>query len=329
MSMNATVTKAVKGSHWHISWLAYLLAIICAGCQSSHRILEPNIRYTPPQRLIERLPSPFEPLSAEELSQDWGKELFMAQNFAREMDLYRALTCFKRALFLLPPQSNRKQEIEYDIFLAYYMGNKYQEAIDVFDASRLLDIPLDFPAFQDLLIALYDTYQQVDQPEKAYKILCLIGSVDEEKSKALALELAVIDVDFPLVDQIAPTIPAGETISSFIKEFQYCAKSVRKARTLNAILPGAGYYYVGQKKTALTSFLINALFIAATYQLFDRGYIAAGLITASLEAGWYFGGINGAGLEAKEFNERLYENLGKEALIKERLFPILMINKGF
>lgn len=329
MSMNATVTKTAKRGHWHISWLAYLLAIICAGCQSNHRILEPNICYAPPQRLVERLPSPFEPLSKEELSQDWGKELFIGRNFAREMDLYRALTCFKRALFLLPPQSNRKREIEYDIFLAYYMGNKYQEAIDVFDASGMLDIPLDFPALTDLLIALYDTYQQVDQPDKAYKILCLIASMDEEKSKALALELAVINVDFPLVDQIAPTIPAGETITSFIREFQYCAKSVRKARALNAILPGAGYYYVGQKKTALTSFLINALFIAATYQLFDRGYIAAGLITASLEAGWYFGGINGAGLEAKEFNERLYENLGKEALIKERLFPILMINKGF
>lgn len=327
-TMNYHLPASVGLSAWHIL-VACLLAIMCAGCRSNNCTLEPCIRYTPQQRLIERLPSPFKPLSNEELSQEWGKELFMGRAFAREMDLYRAITCFKRSLFLLPPRSERKREIEYDVFLAYYMGNKYQEAINVFDDSGLLDTPLDFPAFQDLLVALYDAYQQVNQPEKAYKILCLIASTNEEKSKALVLEGAVIDADFPLIKQIAPTIPAGETITMFIDDFQYRAKSVKKARNLNAFLPGAGYYYVGQKKSALTSFLINTLFIAATYQLFDRGYIAAGLITASLEAGWYFGGINGAGLEAKEFNERLYENLGKEALIRERLFPVLMINKGF
>ena len=37
-------------------------------------------------------------------------------------------------------------------------------------------------------------------------------------------------------------------------------KSPTKARWLNGILPGAGYSYIGQKQTALTSFLINALF---------------------------------------------------------------------
>lgn len=325
MSMIATV---INFYNRHICWLLSL-AIMCVGCQSNKSVLEPVICYSPQQRLIERLPSPFKPLTTEELSQDWGKELFMARAFAREMDLYRALTCFKRALFLLPSQADRKREIEYDIFLAYYMGNKFQEAIDVFDASGLLDTPLDFPAFQDFLVVLYDAYQQIDQPEKAYKILCLIASTDEEKSVALAMGMAVVEADFPQIRQLAPMIPCGDSINEFINEFQYRAKSVKKARALNAFLPGAGYYYVGQKKSALTSFLINTLFIAATYQLFDRGYIAAGVITASLEAGWYFGGINGAGLEAKEFNERLYESLGKEALIKERLFPVLMINKGF
>ncbi|MBA3815877.1 MAG: tetratricopeptide repeat protein [Parachlamydiaceae bacterium] len=325
------IVNVTKGfiTYRHIYGLICSLALLCVGCQSNHCSLEPNFCYIPQQRLIQRLPSPFEPLSPQELDQDWGKELFIGRAFARELDLYRAITCFKRSLLLLPSKANRKREIEYDIFLAYYMGNKYQDAIDAFDASGLLDTPLDFPAFQDLLITLYDAYQQVGQPEKAYKILCLIASTDEEKSKALSLAGAVIEADFPMIDQIAPSTPAGKTITSFIIDFQSDAKSVRKARTLNAILPGAGYYYVGQKKSALTSFLINTLFIAAAYQLFDRGYIAAGIITASLETGWYFGGINGAGLEAKEFNERLYETLGKEALIKERLFPILMINKGF
>ena len=42
--------------------------------------------------------------------------------------------------------------------------------------------------------------------------------------------------------------------------------------------------------------------------------LVAGIFTASLEAGWYLGGINGAGLSAKIYNDRLYSELGKEAL---------------
>ena len=95
------------------------------------------------------------------------------------------------------------------------------------------------------------------------------------------------------------------------------------------LLPGAGYYYVGQKKAALTAFVINSLFTAAAYQFFAKGYPAAGFITLSFEAGWYFGGINGAGLAAKEYNERLYEVKAKDFMLKERLFPLLTFETSF
>lgn len=310
-----------------------LCAILCTflySCHQSCSVLEPNITYTPQKRLIERLPTPFPNLPPLQSMQDWEKELYIGRSFARDLDLYRAITCFKRALALLPPEAEgRRHEIEYDIFLAYYSGNKFEEAIDIFENSSLFHIPMDFPPLRDLLILLYDAYQQNDQPEKAYRILSLLSTIDIDASNGLILNTAVIGTNFPLIEQISPDQSAGAQIQEFISSFQYQAKSVKKARMLNTILPGTGYLYVGQKKTALTSFLINTLFIAATYQLFDRGYIAAGIITASLEMGWYFGGINGAGLAAKEYNERLYESCGKETLIRERLFPILMIQTGF
>lgn len=280
--------------------------------------------------MIERLPEAFPELSQRELSQEWAKELYLGKKFAREMDLYRAITCFKRALFLIPADAaERRLEIEYDIFLAYYTGNKFQDAIDIFETGALMNVPADFPTFNDLLVLLYDAYWQTCQPEKACRILALIATSEEELANGLSLETAVIEADFPLIDQVAPLHPAGKNAIDFKSTFQFDAKSVSKAQLLNAVLPGAGYYYVGQKKSAITSFIINSLFIAAAYQLFDRGYIAAGIITTSLEMGWYFGGINGAGLEAKEYNERLYECRGKEMLIQNRLFPILMIEKGF
>jgi hypothetical protein len=246
------------------------------------------------------------------------------------MDLYRALTCFKRAQFLIPAKEKQRAiEIEYDIFFAYYVGGKFEDALDIFENGDLAYVDQHFPAFHDLLIAVYDSYMQIDEPDKAYRTLCLISLEDRETSTKLELEKAILEADFPLIEQIAPSVPFEDEMFGLVASYSCSAKSVERAQTLNAVFPGAGYWYVGQKNTAVTSFIINALFIAAAYQLFDRGYIAGGLIVTSLETGWYFGGINGAGLAAKEYNEHLYNCLAKEKMVTNRLFPILMIEKGF
>ena len=96
-----------------------------------------------------------------------------------------------------------------------------------------------------------------------------------------------------------------------------------------SFFPGAGYLYVGQRRAAVTSFLINTLFILATIRFFEREDYAAGIITAGFEAGWYFGGINGAAGAAREYNERLYERHAKDTMVQGELFPVLMFTKGF
>lgn len=308
----------------------FLFILILTGCHPSSQLVESNITYFTPQSLIDTLPSPFKPLDQEEQLQDWGKELRLGQFFAREMDFYRAITCFKSALFLIPPTCFKRQlEIEYLIVESYYLGGKYCEAIDFFEASSLMEAPPDFSAFHDLVILLFDAYLRTSQPEKAFRLLNSIGESDEALAQDLALQASVCYADFTALNQMVESYPEKESLSEFLADYHHCAKSVTKAQTLNAILPGAGYYYVGQKKSAFTSFVINTLFAAAAYQFFDHGYLAAGLITLSFEMGWYFGGINGAGLAAKEYNQHLYENLGKEFLIKNQLFPVLMFHKSF
>lgn len=307
-----------------------IFSLLLVGCQPDSCKMDPIICYPPSQRLIEKLPSPFPPMTTDEFSQEWGKELFLGRKFARELDLYRALTCFKSALFLVPSdQFNRIIEIEYEIFLAYYLGNKYQEAIDAFETSHLVKVSDSFPALHDLLIALYDAYMNNDQPEKGGRILCLIAALDNGEAIKLKLETAIIEADFPTILNTIEQYSQKESIYHFLDEYNCQALSVSKAQTLNAVLPGAGYWYVGQQKAAITSFVINALFIAASYQLFDRGYIPAAIITTSLEIGWYFGGINGAGLAAREYNDRLYERIGGEVLMENRLFPVLMLQMSF
>ncbi len=320
-------------------WIAISVALVCMGCHPDSHTLNPQIYYSAPPRQMEKLYDPtnecglFPPLSAEENSQEWARELYLGRKFGQEMDFYRALTCFKRALFLhneCHPTPDRSFEIEYEIFFTYYLAGKYKEAVEVFETGNLSNVPTDFPVVNNLTIALYDSYVHIDQVERANQILNFINTRDPEVANKLVIERAIFEADFTTMEAIA----AGDNVYSdvvceFLTNYTTQSKSVSKAQFLNAVLPGAGYSYVGQQRAALTSFFLNALFIAASYQLFDRGYVPAGIILTSLELGWYFGGINGAGLAAKEYNERLYEGIGRETLIENKLFPLLTMQMCF
>jgi tetratricopeptide (TPR) repeat protein len=306
------------------------LCVLLSACQPNSYILEPEILYVPQKRLVECTPSAFERLSPKEIRQEWGKELHIANVFATDFDFYRAITSYKRALIFIPAdKTERRMQIQYGIILCYYLGQKYQDAVETFEASDLTCVTQAFPAYKDLMIILFDSYQKTNQPEKAEGIFPLIEEFNAETSKNLMLSTVIGEGDLGCIEALAPDYPIYPQIYSFLGDYRRDAKSVRKAQTLNAILPGAGYLYVGQKNTAITAFLVNALFIAAAYEFFSHGYPAAGIITSSLEFGWYAGGINGAGLAAKEINERLYEGRAKEFMMRNRLFPVLMLETTF
>ncbi|MBA3721304.1 MAG: tetratricopeptide repeat protein [Parachlamydiaceae bacterium] len=301
-----------------------------SGCQPTHRNMEPIIVYTPPPYQIKELPSAFSPLTEEESRQDWAKELILGDAFAKELDLYRAITCYKRAIILIPSDSiERRLQLDYNIILSYYLGLKYQDAINTFEESELAYANPAFPAFNNLLIILQDCYQQTDQKDKADSLFEVIEKCSPETARDLTLFLHLKEGNIADAQEEICSHPLQENFQLSFDRYYAGAKSPSKARQLNAILPGAGYYYLGQKKSAVTSFVINALFTAAAYQFFHRGYFAAGLITTSLEAGWYLGGINGAGIEAEEYNTRLYEGVISEALVKCKMFPVLMFETAF
>ena len=311
-----------------------LIFVVCCllfftGCHPRSYLLEPTIHYTPQQKQFCSLPSPFSPLSAEEEEQEWGKELKIGISFGRELDLYRAITSFKRALILMPPNDclERRLQTEFYIVQAYSLGEKYADAVEYFEQSHLSSVASSFPAFRELVILLHDNYRRTGQCEKSEHLLRLMEKGDPEAAIDLKLYSAISTGD--LITCKSCEFPEREGLQSFISSYCCSAKSVKKAQVLNAVFPGAGYCYVGQKRAAVTSFFINLFTTAAAYYFFERGNWGAGCIAASLEMGWYFGGINGAGLAAKEYNQSMYQELGKEYMICKRLFPILMLETSF
>jgi hypothetical protein len=274
--------------------------------------------------------SPFLPLSPEELATDWGKELYIALCFALDFDLFRAITGFKRALWLLPPDlPERRLEIEYDIALAYFLGEKFIEVAYAVESCELVCIDETFPAFGDLLLILYESYVQIGKKEYADHILQLIEQTDPLHARKLSLLSAVKKADLEALCNLAKADSERAYLEHVVLGYQKGAKSIRKAQVLNAFFPGAGYWYVGLYSTAITALVINSLFIAAAAQFFVRGNTAAGIITLSFEGGWYFGGIAGAGYAAKQYNEHLYCTFAHKISQRESYFPIMMLKYTF
>jgi hypothetical protein len=302
-------------------------ALVFSACHRVSDTIEPTLSCVVQDRYLLSLPSPFPPLSDEEKSKDWGREVQIGFGFAHELDLYQAITAFKRAEFLIPSdETMRSLEVQYEILLCYYIGKKFRDVIYTFDHSRLRYADMNFPAMHDMMLIMYEAYTQEGMGPQAERTLRMIQNYYPEEAEKLAISDALVLGNIPVLKTMDNSQPYLE---NFLTAYDSQKKSVGKAQGLNALLPGAGYLYLGQRQSATTSFLLNGLFIAASAYFFCDGNVPAGIIFTSFEAGWYFGGIYGVGLEAKIYNERLYETMATPMMHKERLFPALMLNYAF
>ncbi|HSX10625.1 MAG TPA: hypothetical protein VLF94_02775 [Chlamydiales bacterium] len=306
-----------------------LFFLLLAACYRVPDRLDPRVSYQLQDQHFELLTGAFPPLSPEERAADWGKEYTIARAFAGELDLYRAVFTFKRAEILNTNNQERKLEIQYDIVLCFFLGKRYDEAVEAFEKSDLAHVDKTFPAYHDLLLVLYESYRELDNPEKQARILELLDKTFPGTGEELKVSIAIRDGDLPTLVCFAEGFQRPSYLDSLVDCYAEQKKSVGKAQLLNALVPGAGYLYIGQRKSALTAFLLNGLFIAAATEFFIHDHLAAGIITIGFESGWYFGGIYGAGEEAKYYNERLYEKNASVVLNEYKLFPVLMLQHSF
>ena len=306
------------------------LLFLAAACTRVTDQIEPTINHSVQDRYLTSLPSPFPPITDEEKAEGWGREMLIGRSFAKQLDLYQAITAFKRAEILISPDNkNRLLEIQYEILWCYYIALKYDDVIYTFEISGLKRAETTFPALHDMLLILYDSYIHLGDEREAQRTLQLIHAYFPEETPKLFLSKALLQADLPVIQEMDKQPPPKPYLTEFLQTYENQKKSVSTAQTLNAFIPGAGYFYLGQKQSGLTALLLNGLFIGASIYFFGEGNIPAGVIFTSFEAGWYFGGIYGAGLEAKYYNERLYERLATPMMNRERLFPVLMLNYAF
>jgi tetratricopeptide (TPR) repeat protein len=302
--------------------------IVCSGCYRVADKINPRLDYEVQDQHVASLKCPFPPLSMEERASPWGRELVIAETFAGQLDLYRAISTYKRAEILVDDPV-RKLEVQYDILLSYFLAKRYDEAVLEFERSPLANVDKTFPAYHDLLLILFECYRELDWPDKQSRILELIRKDYPETAEKIQISTALRVGNLEEIKVYADGFQNYSYLDNLLDNYYAQKKSVATAQTLNALMPGAGYLYIGQKTSAFTAFLLNGLFIFAATEFFIHGHTAAGIITTLFESGWYFGGIYGAGEEAKYYNERVYEKRASVVLNETKLFPVLMLQYGF
>lgn len=312
--------------------IAALFALaLLSSCYRGPKHIEPVVHCPITERQLKRLGSAFPALQPEEVQMSWGKEYLVGVHFSKELDFYRAITSFKRAaLFAEYEDKGRRAQIEYSICLAYFLAGKYRDVIRTFESSALSHtVTPEFPAFHDLLVILHESYLKLGDPERADEALRYLEKKSPETAQKLVVYDTLASANFTVLKDKCKEGPYAKDLNSFNNTYRSRAKSLRAATLLSTFIPGSGYLYVGQTRSAITSFLINGLFIAAAYHFYHQKQFAAAVITTGFEMGWYFGGIYGSTQAARKYNEELYGAQARFMSEQHHLAPTLQLNFGF
>lgn len=262
------------------------------------------------------IPEELNPLEASDCLREFKLGIALAEKSEAEL----AIQSFKRAEVSAPESPKEiRMALQYAQLWVYYQNYRFEEATRYFEKVDLLFAGESFPQFKELLLMMFESYERSEQFTKADHVLERIKKSYPHEVQQRLLSRALFRKDFKKIEDLSTDAPQHEFLNRLSQGYQKKIKSPKLAKWLGILCPGAGYLYAGQTKSAITSFLINGLLIAASSQLFVGHYYALGLLLATFEAGWYVGGVLGGTEAAKSFNNQLYEDFESKVTFQEQI----------
>lgn len=248
---------------------------------------------------------------------DHNKQFGFAERLFEEHDYFRAITEYKRFIFLYP--DNRLCEnCFFRICESYYGARRWEDTIAALEQfitrypqSSMLNEAFYLKGMTEKNIKSYDdalsSFQHtIDSGQsllrdKAYFQSALIFVDLENWGRAREY--------FSNISKNSTLYPSAWIFSTGLETVDSVpSKSPALAGTLAAIIPGAGHLYTERPRDALVAFLLNGAFIWAAVELFeDDKYVAGGIVTF-FELGWYTGNIYSAVNSAHKYNRRAKNN---------------------
>ena len=236
-------------------------------------------------------------------------QLQFADSLAADNDHYRAITEYKRFLFL-DPDSPLAPRTRLSISTSLIAGKRWQQADESLKALLTLH-PQSLEATKGRLLFADSAYERGDfsLARDRYRDLARAQPDPETLNYTnFRIGWTFLEQDNPQQARTSFSLLPQSHKGQLLEELETYRKLPQKspfiAGALSAVLPGAGQAYTGRLRQASLSFLLNAAFILGAIEAFDDEKYAAGGILLFFEIGWYGGGIYNAINNAHKYNDR-------------------------
>lgn len=257
-------------------------------------------------------------------------QLKMADSFMEEGEYYRAITEYKKFLFLFP-DAEKADYVMYRMGIAYYSGEEYELSLHSFSSVRE-----NFPESQYVPMSYYYeglSYWKLKSYENAktsFESLASSYPGSDIASSALIASSLVFFEEGNIIscqrglEEVASQYPqdlrsenAKKAIELLEQYRNLPEKSQALAGIMSAVIPGSGYVYAEHYGDGVTAFLINALFIAGTMTALNQENYAVAAIVGGIGLPFYLGNIYGSANAAKKWN------VGVKKEIRNKIFVTL------
>lgn len=255
---------------------------------------------------VPQTPLPTDPLT------DAEHVLRFADTLFQEGDYFRAITEYKRFIFLAPTDP-RAGQVQLQIGRAYLRGQQWEDARRVFQT-----LAQEHPAADVRMEAAFlvgETAYQQGAYTQAIEDLRPLAERESQSSSTQkaryrlgwsylrARQWTAAADAFARIDPADPLFPSSRTLSDAARQAQELPhKSPALAGALSVVLPGAGHFYTGRMRDGALALLLNGGFLVAGLEAVAAGNDAAAGLLFFFEAAWYAGSIYGAVNAAHKYN---------------------------
>jgi tetratricopeptide (TPR) repeat protein len=257
------------------------------------------------------------PAAANDPLTDAEQILGFADALFSDGDYFRAITEYKRFLFLHPTDA-RGGRVQLQIGLSYQRGQQWDDARQTFEAIARQHPDIEIRAEAAYLIGetafrqgryaqaiadlrpVAERYGQTPVGERARYLLGW--------SYLRARRWPEASQTFESIDTSSPLFPSSRAMADAAREGEHLPrKSPALAGLMSAIIPGTGHFYTGRWRDGAVALLLNGAFLAAGIEAVSAGNEAAAGVLLFFEAAWYSGAIYGAVNAAHKHNRDVEE----------------------
>jgi len=255
---------------------------------------------------------PSQPVAPSDPLTDADRVLGFADALFQDGDYYRAITEYKRFLFLHPLDA-RAGRVPLQIGLSYLRGQQWEDARQTFTT-----IAQQHPEAAMRSEAAFLIGETAYQQGRYAQAITDLRPVAERYAQTPVGERARYRLGwsylqtrqwpeasdtFAAIDPASPLSPSARLLTDASREAEHLPrKSPALAGLMSAAIPGTGHFYTDRYRDGTLALLLNAAFLAAGIQAVSSGNEAAAGLLLFFEAAWYSGAIYGAVNAAHKHN---------------------------